>query len=110
MGSSLLLLVARARAHEGLILPWDPDDLDYAQAGPEAWKALDLHLSVVLGIAAFCWLYARAVTTWRARYGWSAAPVERWRVVAFAVGQLVLFASLNGPIHHLSDYYLFSAH
>jgi putative membrane protein len=106
----LLSIVSAAHAHQGVVLPWDPDTIDYAQAGPEAWWALDLPVSVVLGIAAFCWLYAKAVTTWRVRFGWSAEPVERWRVAAFALGQLVLFGSLNGPLHHLSDYYLFTAH
>jgi putative membrane protein len=105
-----LALVARAAAHQGLVLPWDTDAIDYTQADPDAWKVLDLHASVVLGIAAFCWLYGRAVTTWRVRYGWSDRPIEAWRVTCFAVAQVVLLASLNGPLHHLSDYFLFSAH
>lgn len=106
----LLLWVRRAWAHQGVVMPWDPDDIDYAQASPDAWLALDLHVSVVLGIGAFCALYALAVGRWRLRYGWSAEPVEGWRVVSFALGQVVLFGSLNGPIHHLSDYYLFAGH
>lgn len=106
----LLGLVAIARAHQGIVLPWDSDEFDFATAPPDAWRVLDLHVSVVAGIVAFCWLYLRAVTTWRARYRWSEVPIETWRVVTFLTGQLVLFGSLNGPIHHLSDYYLFSAH
>jgi putative membrane protein len=110
MVAALLLLVFRAWAHEGLVLPWDPDDIDYAQAGPDAWKALDLHVSVLGGIALFCWLYARAVTTWRVRYGWSDEPLEAWRAWSFGIAQVTLMLALNGPVHHLSDYYLFSAH
>jgi putative membrane protein len=106
----MFLAVASAWAHQGIVLPWEPDDIDYAQAGPEAWMALDLHVSVVLGIGAFCWLFHTAVTRWRARYGWSDRPIETWRLVSFYVAQIVLFAGLNGPIHHLSDYYLFTAH
>ena len=34
----------------------------------------------------------------------------RRRVAAFAGSLLVLLASLNGPLHDLSDEYLFSAH
>lgn len=99
-----------AWSHEGIILPWDPDELDYATAPPDAWKALDLHLSVLLGTLAFTALYLVAVTTWRRRYGWSDKPVEAWRVFCFALGQVFLLLALNGPVHHLSDYYLFSAH
>jgi len=40
--------------------------------------------------------------------GGLAAP--RRRVAAFAASLLVLLASLNGPLHDLSDQYLFSAH
>ena len=105
-----LWLAGPASAHEGLVLPWDSDEIDYATASPDAWKILDLHVSVVLGIAAFCVLYGLAVTRWRVRYSWSSKPIETWRVVCFTLGQVVLFVSLNGPLHHLSDYYLFSAH
>ncbi len=107
---ALLLLVRAALAHQGLVLPWDSDDIDYAQAPPDAWLALDLHVSVVLGTALFAWLYAQAVGPWRVRFGWSDTPVERWRVVCFGVAQVLLLLALNGPVHHLSDYYLFSAH
>lgn len=106
----MLLLASLARAHTGVVLPWDPDEFDYATAPPDAWKVWDLHVSVLLGVLLFCWLYLRAVTTWRKKYGWSEKPIETWRVVAFLVGQVVLMGSLNGPIHHLSDYYLFAAH
>ncbi|MFZ5478413.1 MAG: cytochrome c oxidase assembly protein [Myxococcota bacterium] len=106
----MLALLRPAWAHEGLVLPWEPDEIDYAQAGPDAWMKLDLHVSVVLGVAAFTWLYLTAVTRWRRRHEWSASPVEGWRVACFLVAQVVLLGSLNGPIHHLSDYYLFSAH
>src|SRR5256712_4417643 len=38
------------------------------------------------------------------------ARVEPLKVAAFAAGLGVLFAALTGPVHDLSDYYLFSAH
>jgi putative membrane protein len=110
LGLLLAAFVGRAHAHQGLVLPWDPDDIDYAQASPDAWLALDLHVSVLLGTLAFWVLYHRAVTTWRVRYGWSEVPVERWRAVCFGVAQVILLLALNGPVHHLSDYYLFSGH
>jgi putative membrane protein len=37
-------------------------------------------------------------------------PPSRWQVASFCAGLLVLLFSLNGPMHDLSDYYLFSAH
>jgi putative membrane protein len=58
---------------------------------------------VVLGAA-----YA-AATLWRRRLG-SEARVEPLKVVSFGGALLVLFVALTGPIHDLSDYYLFSAH
>lgn len=106
----LLCWMQRAEAHTGVILPWDSDTLDYAQAPPDAWKVLDLHVSVLLGVFLFTWLYFQAITTWRVRYGWSEKPAENWRKVCFVLGQVVLLFSLDGPLHHLADYYLFSAH
>jgi putative membrane protein len=110
MWTVLAALAPRASAHEGIVLPWTSDDLDYATASPDAWKVLDLHVSVLAGIALFVWVYLRAVGPWRVRHGWSEVPVEAWRKWTFIGAQVVLFASLNGPLHHLSDYYLFSAH
>ena len=64
---------------------------------------------MLAGTALFAALYFYGITAWRGRH----APGERvspWRVVSFSAGILVLLVSLNGPIHDLSDYYLFSAH
>jgi putative membrane protein len=36
--------------------------------------------------------------------------IERTKALAFFAGLAVLFGSLTGPVHDLSDYYLFSAH
>ena len=108
---NLALLLARAaHAHQGLVMPWDPDDVDYVNAPPDAWMALDLHVSVILGVGLFAWGYVWLVTRGRVRHGWSDAPVETWRMASFLFAQFVLLLALNGPIHHLSDYYLFSAH
>jgi putative membrane protein len=78
----------------------------------------------VIGLAALGALYFRAA----ARAGRPAAPRPRpgadgsgpasaeRRVpsaaqrVRFLLGLLVIFLSLNGPVHDLSDYYLFSGH
>jgi putative membrane protein len=71
-----------------------------AVPAPGDWQHWDIHPSVAIGIVALALLYGRL--------GGFAAP--RRRVVSFAASLLVLFFSLNGPLHDLSDSYLFSAH
>jgi putative membrane protein len=70
------------------------------------WLRWTIHPSTLVGIAALGALYV-----WRAhgseRRG--DAPTQAQRL-AFMSGLVVLFAALNGPIHDLSDSYLFSAH
>jgi putative membrane protein len=73
---------------------------------PIDWLRWTIHPSTVIGIIALAALYR-----WRLRATSRAgdAPTHGQRV-SFALGLAVLFASLNGPIHDLSDSYLFSAH
>ena len=75
------------------------------------WRDFTVHWSTVIGLAALWGLYE-----WRARAQRAAAadsepagPTVAQRS-AFVGGLLVMFLSLNGPLHDLSDYYLFSAH
>jgi putative membrane protein len=67
---------------------------------PPPWQRWDLHPSVVIGLALLGGLYAYL--------GGLAAPPRR--IVAFGGALVVLAVSLNGPLHNLSDGYLFSAH
>jgi putative membrane protein len=67
---------------------------------PPPWQRWDWHPSVVIGLALLGGLYAYL--------GGLAAP--RRRVTAFGASLVVLGVSLNGPLHNLSDGYLFSAH
>ena len=86
-----------------------------------SWSSFSVHPSTVIGIAALGALYA-----WRARAG-EVDPVPQdgatparapdparrptpGQVLAFVLGLAALFFSLNGPLHDLSDDYLFSAH
>jgi putative membrane protein len=62
-----------------------------------------VHPEVVVGIAFLAGLYAAA---WAVRGERLAAG----RVLAFSGGLVVLLGTLNGPLHDLSDHYLFSAH
>ncbi len=68
-----------------------------------------LHPSVVLGTAILGALYFWGIGSARRR--WSLGPPARpWQVLCFCLGLGVLLLSLNGPIHDLSDYYLFLIH
>jgi putative membrane protein len=67
---------------------------------PGDWQHWDIHPSVAIGVVFLAGLY------WR--LGGFAAP--RRRVASYLASLLVLFFSLNGPLHDLSDGYLFSAH
>jgi putative membrane protein len=68
-----------------------------------SWWRWSIHPSTVIGIAALAAIYA-----WAARkFGQTPSLAQR---SFFFSGLLLMFASLNGPIHDLSDDYLFSAH
>jgi len=74
-------------------------------AGGEAagLSGFSIHISTVIGIAALAGLYA-----WRSRR--EGRRPAAGQIIAFATGLLALFFALNGPLHDLSDDYLFSAH
>jgi len=64
------------------------------------WQRWDLHPSVIIGLALLGGLYVY--------WGGLQAPVRR--IASFAGALVVLGLALNGPLHTLSDSYLFSAH
>ena len=68
-----------------------------------SWWRWSIHPSTVIGIAALGALYI-----------WASGKLRRRPTIGqkiyFWSGLIVMFASLNGPIHDLSDDYLFSAH
>lgn len=77
-------------------------------AAPLDLSQPSIHWSTVIGllvIAALYWWRARNV-----RAGAAAHAPGTARQIAFGTALVVIFLSLNGPIHDLSDYYLFSAH
>jgi putative membrane protein len=69
------------------------------------WLTWSIHPSTVIGLAALAGLYV-----WRARSTDAEHPLSVPRKLSFFSALLVIFGSLNGPIHDLSDTYLFSAH
>jgi putative membrane protein len=99
------------------LLLHDPDSLPIRAAldrfgrpippfDPARWES---HLSTIVGLLALAALYLWAIGPYRRRAGVT-EPVSGWRVASFLAGLLVTFLALNGPIHDLSDSYLFSVH
>lgn len=71
--------------------------------------ALSLHASMLVGTAILGALYFWGITAARRR--WSLGPpATPLQMASFTAALLVLLVSLNGPIHDLSDYYLFLVH
>jgi len=64
-----------------------------------------IHPSTVIGLAAIGGVYL-----WRARQRHDAERLGGGRRIIFFSALFIVFVSLNGPIHDLSDSYLFSAH
>ncbi|HXJ83652.1 MAG TPA: cytochrome c oxidase assembly protein [Candidatus Methylomirabilis sp.] len=72
------------------------------------WTTWHADPSIVVGLGAFGLGYL--MLTLRRHRIEPDADVEPARVASFASALLVLFGALTGPVHDLSDYYLFSAH
>jgi putative membrane protein len=75
---------------------------------PYEW-AWSLHPSVLLGTGILGALYFCGIGPLRRRHGWGPPP-PAWQILSFCTALAVLLVSLNGPVHDLSDYYLFSVH
>lgn len=74
---------------------------------PYEWS-WSLHPSVFVGTGLLGALYFYGIGPWRRRN--ELPPAPGWQVACFVGALAVLLLSLNGPMHDLSDYYLFSAH
>lgn len=74
--------------------------IDHWILGIPAWNRWNVHLSVAAGLVLLGGLYVYL----------GGLKAGRRHVASFAAALLVLFVALNGPLHNLSDTYLFSAH
>jgi putative membrane protein len=74
---------------------------------PYEWS-WSLHPSVLLGTGLLGALYFYGIGPLRRRHGWP--PASPAQILPFGAALAVLLLSLNGPVHDLSDYYLFSVH
>jgi putative membrane protein len=75
---------------------------------PYEW-AWSLHPTVFLGTGLLGALYLWGIGPLRRRRALG-PPVPARQVASFLAGLGVILLALNGPMHDLSDYYLFSAH
>ncbi len=81
--------------------------VDLALAEPFRWTFWKWYPSALAGIAAIAGCYALLIGALGRRLKRRAS----WRQVAFLGGAFaILVVALNGPLHDLSDRYLFSAH
>ena len=72
----------------------------------ESWN---VHLSIPIGLGLVAIAYAIGIGPIRRRFRLATA-VEPLDVITFGTALVILFLVLTGPIHDLSDSYLFSAH
>ncbi|HEX7049990.1 MAG TPA: cytochrome c oxidase assembly protein [Longimicrobiales bacterium] len=86
-----------------------PAGLLLLHEGEFSWSAWEVHPSIWIGCTLFAAIYLAGIGPLRRRYG-LADRVDPWRVVSFLSGVAILFLALTGPLHTLSDDYLFSAH
>ena len=74
-----------------------------------SWTSWEAHPSIILGCGGLLVLYLWAIGPGRERYGITEG-VSKWQTASFVTAIVTLFVALTGPLHDLSDYFLFSAH
>lgn len=74
-----------------------------------SWSEWTLYPEFMVGWVVFGVAYFLLIGPLRRRFPGS-RPVSPWRVGSFLVALAVMLFSLQGPLHELSDYFLFSAH
>lgn len=74
-----------------------------------AWTEWRLYPDFLIGWLLLFGFYLLAAGPLR-RYFPGSTPVSGWRLASFATGMGFMLVGLQGPLHELSDYFLFSAH
>jgi len=87
------------------VYPWRSQPAANAVLWPWRWE-----WSVLLGCGLIAALYLLALGPLRRRLGAPDHRFETGRAALFFAGLAVVVISLNGPLHDLSDLYLFSTH
>jgi putative membrane protein len=76
---------------------------------PFDWRRWENHDSTIIGLEILAVLYLWAIGPMRRRAGITERATG-WQVTSFFTGLVLTFFALNGPVHDLSDTYLFSVH
>lgn len=74
-----------------------------------SWTEWKLYPDFLSGWLVFGGLYFLLIGPLRKHFR-DSTPVPGWRVASFVAGLLVMLVALQGPLHELSDYFLFSMH
>ena len=75
--------------------------------GDFSWTRFEVHVSTLIGCVLLVAAYYHIVVRWRPA---GEAAATRMQQLSFVGGTVLLFLALNGPLHDLSDNFLFSAH
>jgi putative membrane protein len=81
--------------------------LNLIHGGDFSWTRFEVHISTLIGCVLWVAAYYHVIVRWRPA---GVAPATVMQQVSFVGGTVLLFLSLNGPLHDLSDNFLFSAH
>ncbi|HSJ29880.1 MAG TPA: cytochrome c oxidase assembly protein [Longimicrobiales bacterium] len=81
--------------------------LNIIHGGEFSWTRFEVHISTLIGCVLWVAAYYHIIMRWRPDGEPAASGMQQ---VSFVGGTLLLFLSLNGPLHDLSDNFLFSAH
>lgn len=106
------ILTSMARSHTGA----SPDRgvEDWSHLPPlepaDAWVVWDFYPSIVLGCLGFVVTYVLLAGPLRRRWNLSPTGPGKWEWISFLGSMGIVFFALQGPLHELSDLYLFSAH
>ena len=76
----------------------------------EEWFVWDFHPSIFIGTIVLATLYGVGVTVLRKRYALHEAPVSRLQAFTYYSSLLIMYLSLDGPLHYLSDELSFAMH
>lgn len=74
------------------------------------WFVWEVHESIVIGTIALAIGYRWATTRWRVQRGLGEPAATTGQHLYFYGGLAIMYLSLDGPLHHLADELLFSAH